>query len=144
MKLTPILSKLHRPYLKCDSSCITWRFFNSRFVFLFLQVDPAYCSEDGVEPAPKKRRTKRNCVLCHETFPNVENFKRHLNENPDCKKFVQEQNKRRKEEREKRKSKSDEKVSGVEVEVEPFQKKCPICLDVYSVEVSIVMLELIP
>ena len=116
---------------------LTKHFFNFKFVTLFPQVDTAYCSEDGVEPAPKNRRSKRNCVLCHETFPNVENFKRHLNENLDCKKFVQEQNKRRKEEREKRRSKSDEKVSGgIEVEAaEPFQKKCPICLDVYSVEV---------
>jgi hypothetical protein len=107
-----------------------------RFVTLFSQVDPAYCSEDGVEPAPKKRRSKRFCVLCHETFPTIENFKRHLNENLDCKKFVQEQNKRRKEEREKRKPKSDEKPIGVDVEAEPFQRKCPICLDVYSVEVD--------
>jgi hypothetical protein len=78
--------------------------------------------------------------LCREKFTDLETYRFHLKENPECKKFVQDQNKRRKEEKRRRKRKMEWKDGQMEEEKEGedkpvFKKKCPICLDEYSVEV---------
>ena len=88
---------------------------------------------------------KSCCVLCRETFLDALAYRRHLFDNPECKKIVQEYNKKRREERKRGKTERITKLNEEKEERESnedtntksnFKEKCPICLDVYSVEVK--------